>query len=111
MKFSQQRLNQAMIVGLSGRMDVTNAAQAEVELLGHVEEGEKLMVLDCAELDYISSAGLRVLLLTAKKMQANRGEVRLSSLQAPIREVFDIAGFSQVFAIYPDTDSALSASA
>ena len=67
------------------------------------------MVLDCSQLDYVSSAGLRVFLITAKRLSKVDGKLALSALTEQVREVFDIAGFSSIFRIYPSRREALAA--
>jgi anti-anti-sigma factor len=59
------------------------------------------------KLDYISSAGLRVLLLVAKKLQANAGELRICSLNAIVKEVFDISGFDMILPVSASESEAL----
>ena len=67
------------------------------------------MVVDCAGMEYISSAGLRVLLVAAKQARAANGQLALATLRDNPREVFDISGFSAIFAIHPSLEQALAA--
>jgi anti-anti-sigma factor len=62
-----------------------------------------------SKLEYISSAGLRVLLVVAKKVQQAKGKVVLFGLVPNVREVFSISGFDQIFTIEPDADAAVAA--
>ena len=66
-------------------------------------------LIDLSGVDYISSAGLRVLLVLAKKVQQQKGKVALGGLVANVREVFAVSGFDSIFAIEPDTDAAIAA--
>jgi len=61
------------VVQLQGKVDATSAPSVEQALVGAIDKGEKNLVLDCASLDFISSAGLRSLLLAVKKMKASGG--------------------------------------
>jgi anti-anti-sigma factor len=88
------------VVQLQGKVDATSAPSVEQALLGVIDSGEKKLVIDCASLDFISSAGLRSLLLAVKKMKAAGGLICLAALQPHVKEVFDISGFSSLFVIH-----------
>ncbi len=64
-------------------------------------------MLDFEELNYISSSGLRVLLLAHKRLEGNSGQVRICSPNTMVREVFDTAGFSEIFSVYGSQAEAL----
>lgn len=78
-------------------------------MLGLIDGGESRFVVDCAGLGYISSAGLRVLLIAAKRLAATAGVIVLSGLTEQIKEVFDIVGFESIFKIYRTPNDALAA--
>lgn len=82
-------------VALSGRLDTTTAPQLEEEL---VLDGVTELNLDFAELDYISSAGLRVL-LAAQKVMNKQGAMKVLNVNSDIMEVFEITGFSDILTI------------
>lgn len=90
----------ATVVQLQGKVDATSAPSVEQALVGVIDQGEKKLVIDCANLDFISSAGLRSLLLAVKKMKAAGGAIALAALQPHVKEVFDISGFSSLFVIH-----------
>ena len=90
----------ATVVQLRGKVDATSAPSVEQALVGAIDQGEKKLVIDCAGLDFISSAGLRSLLLAVKKMKAEGGSIGLAALQPHVKEVFDISGFSSLFVIH-----------
>lgn len=93
------------IIEVQGRIDTITASEFEASLLPLTEK-HALLVVDCSQLDYISSSGLRVFLMAQKKLNATAGKLRLCCLQPTIREIFDISGFSSIFAIFPDQQSA-----
>jgi stage II sporulation protein AA (anti-sigma F factor antagonist) len=95
------------VVQLQGKVDATSAPSVEQALLGVIDQGEKKLVIDCANLDFISSAGLRSLLLAVKKMKAAGGVIALAALQPHVKEVFDISGFSALFLIHGSKAEAL----
>ena len=94
------REGKATVVQLQGKVDATSAPSVEQALVGIIDQGEKKLVIDCAGLDFISSAGLRSLLLAVKKMKAAGGSIALAALQPHVKEVFDISGFSSLFVIH-----------
>jgi anti-sigma B factor antagonist len=82
------------IIDLIGRLDTNTSSEAEMMLVGVIEQGVSKILLNFNELDYISSAGLRVLLATAKKLSASGGTLRICALNDVVQEVFDVSGFS-----------------
>jgi anti-anti-sigma factor len=95
------------IVNIEGRVDTTNAGEFESDIAEAVDNGTNILILNCSGLNYISSSGLRVFLIIHKRLLAKNGELRLCSLQTGIKEIFDISGFSSIFSIYPDQESAV----
>ena len=85
-----------LIVEIEGRLDTSTAPQLEAEL--GTLDGVKELVLDFAKLEYISSAGLRVLLGAQKKMNV-KGEMKIKNVNDTIMEVFDITGFADILTI------------
>lgn len=100
MEIIQQKSNDIVIIKLVGKLDSNTSAQLEEAVLGLIDSGEKKLLVDGAQLDYISSAGLRVLLLAAKKLKAGGGKIVLATLKDYIIEVFEIAGFNMIFQIF-----------
>ncbi len=90
-----------------GRLDSASGPAFEKDLLGRIESGRLRVLLDFGELQYISSAGLRIVLLAAKKMNSAGGKLALCSLNPQIAEVFEISGFSNILDIHPSRDAAL----
>ena len=94
------------IVVLTGRLDSTNAADTEAKIVAQIEAGHKRVVVDASALDYLSSAGLRVFMVVAKRVKEAGGGVALHSLTAHVREVFEISGFINVLTVCADRDEA-----
>jgi len=90
-----------------GRLDTTTATDFESHVLGELGSGANRFVVDCSRLDYVSSAGLRVLLMLAKRLSGGKGSLVLSSMSPQVHEVFEIAGFSRIFSITSDRSAAL----
>lgn len=95
------------IIMILPRVDAGNAKIVETQLTELVNGGTKKIVCNFAENQYISSAGLRVFLSTLKMLKKVEGQIVLCGLQSYVQEVFDMAGFSQLFKIYSTEEEAL----
>jgi anti-anti-sigma factor len=107
MDITEEKRGEVMLLGIKGRLDTSTAGRLEEKLLASIDGGERRLTLDCSQLDYISSAGLRVLLLAVKKMKGVDGKIILCGLKDQIKEVFDIAGFSSLFPSFATQEEAL----
>ena len=107
MEMNEGKKGDVLILGLSGKLDATSSKAFEERILAVIDVGERQLIVDLSQLDYVSSAGLRVFLLAAKRLNSTNGKIVLCSLQEPVREVFDISGFSSVFSVYGSYDEAL----
>lgn len=108
MQIREQTRGGALLLSASGRLDSSSAGELEAVLPARVQEHEKVVV-SLAEVPYVSSAGLRVLLMGAKAARAKGHKLALAGLSPSVREVFDISGFTSIFTIEDDVDSALAA--
>jgi anti-anti-sigma factor len=107
MDITAEKRGGVMLFGIKGRLDASTANKLEEKLLASVDGGERRLALDCSQLDYISSAGLRVLLLAVKRLSSSNGKIVFYALKDQIKEVFDIAGFSPLFPSFPTQEEAL----
>lgn len=87
-----------LTIELEGRLDTTTAPQLEAELRGSLD-GIDCLVLDMAALDYLSSAGLRVLLSAQKQMNRKKGSMVVRHVCETVMEVFNMTGFSDILHI------------
>lgn len=94
---------------VAGRLDALTVQELEKKVEQWLSQGESALVIDFEKLEYISSAGLRVLLATAKKMKARNGKMCLAKLQSNVKEVFDISGFSSIIPIFDTLGAARDA--
>jgi len=99
MEISTRTEGGVTIVAFAGNMDSKTAPEAQQAIDGILAEGGRKMVVDFTALDYISSAGLRVLLGAAKKLSGGGGGLRLFGLNETVREVFTISGFSTILSV------------
>lgn len=103
-----KRNSDIVVVSLSGRLDTTTSAGVEKQLHDLIEDGENRLIINFKELVYISSAGLRVLIATIKRLQEKQGKLVLSDLNERVYEVLNIAGFTTIFTIKPTESEALT---
>jgi anti-anti-sigma factor len=108
MQISTRTSNDIHIVGITGSLDSTTSPEAQ-KSLDSVVAGARKVALDFSGLDYISSAGLRVLLGAAKKLRGSGGTLGMFGLNQSVREVFDISGFSSILPIYQSEAEAIGA--
>ena len=108
MQISTRTINDVHIVAIAGNLDSSTSPEAQ-KALDAVLAGARTVAIDFTELDYISSAGLRVLLGAAKQLRASGGTLRMFGLNPSVREVFEISGFSTILAVYPSQAEALGA--
>jgi len=119
MEITERRTADIVTLSLSGKLDATTAKTFEEKILGQIESGERRFIIDLAQLDYVSSAGLRVFVLAAKRLNSANGKLVLCGFkktipyytlnrpQDPVREAFDIAGFLSIFSTYGSHDDAI----
>ncbi len=106
MDLTESKKGNYLVVKVAGRLDTSNFGELEKRLLENIEKGEKEIVIDCSELNYISSSGLRVFLMVLKKVSATGGHLHLCCLQDTISEIFEIAGFNSIFKIFVTLEEA-----
>ena len=108
MQISTRTSNDIHIVGITGSLDSTTSPEAQ-KSLDAVVAGAKKVVLDFSQLNYISSAGLRILLGAAKQLRASGGKFGMFGLNQSVKEVFEISGFSSILSVYQSEAEALGA--
>ncbi|MEM7522727.1 MAG: STAS domain-containing protein [Pseudomonadota bacterium] len=101
--------NGSQIVRAEGRVDSSNAAEFEAAALAALEDGGGALVFDLGELVYMSSAGLRVLLVALKASKAKGAPVGLAGVQENVATVLKISGFGAMFTVADDVDQTLAA--
>jgi anti-anti-sigma factor len=101
-----EKKDATLVIAPAGRVDSSSSGVLESHILERLSQGERLVVIDLADVQYISSAGLRVLLLTLNKLNASGGRLVLCGLGESVREVFELAGFTTIFTIEGSRDLA-----
>lgn len=108
MKVTAEQATGAVIAKAEGRVDSSNARAFEDALGAAFGESDLAVIVDFEALTYISSAGLRVVLLAAKTLQQQGRAFKVCSLAAAIRELFEISGFDRIIDVYPSRSAALA---
>ena len=107
MQISVKTTNEVKVLAFEGKLDTQTSPDAQQQLTRLIEEGETKILVNLEKVDYISSAGLRVLLVVAKQLKATDGELRICSLNEVVKEVFDISGFDMILPISASESEAL----
>lgn len=96
------------IISLQGYLDAHTAPQFEKAIQDEFEAGRKKIVVDCAKLDYISSAGLGVFMSFIEEIRESGGDIRLAAIVPKVYQVFDVLGFPALFQIFEQTQAAVA---
>ena len=97
LNIKKSKENDILNVALEGRLDTTTAPQLDSEIKTDIE-GVTSLVIDMKDLEYISSAGLRVL-LSAQKVMNRQGEMKITNVNEIVNEVFEVTGFADILTI------------
>ena len=108
MDVTTERQDGVLSARVGGRIDGSNAVEFEEAIRTAIEESDRAVIMDFEKLTYISSAGLRVILLIAKFLGNQNVKFALCSLSDQIREVFEISGFDKVIAVHSSEAAALA---
>jgi anti-sigma B factor antagonist len=100
-------LEQVTLVKVNGRVDGTNANQLGSALAGQIDSGKTRLVLDLSSVEYMSSAGLREIVMAYKRVQRNAGDVRIVQPSRRVMELLEVSGLDTVFQIFPSQSEAV----
>ncbi|MHC4872244.1 MAG: STAS domain-containing protein [Planctomycetota bacterium] len=109
MEMKTRDIDEIKIIDFDGELDTTTAPDAEAYLQEVCEGNGCKILINLESLEYTSSAGLRVLLATAKRLQASDGVLRICCLNETIQEIFDVSGFTTILNVNKTEEEALSA--
>ena len=107
MQIKEEKQGDVIIVSIDEHLDTATSPQLETHLLGLIEAGERRVLVDCVGLEYVNSAGLKVLLIAAKKLEALDGRFALCTLTPGVLMVFEMIGFNRIMKIAVTRDDAL----
>jgi anti-sigma B factor antagonist len=107
MEITVDEVGDIRVVRIAGNLDTQTSPVTEEQLTQLIQDGATKILLDFEKLNYISSSGLRVLLVAHKRLEGNSGQVRICNPNTMVREVFDTSGFSDIFSVYGSQAEAL----
>lgn len=107
MKIAHQEKDGVICLTIVGRLDADSAPEAETTVKGFLKEGSQRLLFDLSQMDYISSAGLRVILMVIKELRTKKGKVVLCGLTPYVKEVFDVSNFSSIIPIADSVEAGL----
>jgi anti-sigma B factor antagonist len=108
MDISSEIKDNITVVRLEGNLDTNTSTDAQDYLNKAIDDGASKVVVCFDKVDFVSSAGLRVLLATAKKLGGGGGALRVCGLNETVTEVFEISGFSTILNVFPSETEALA---
>jgi len=108
MNVQQELRGDVAILRPVGRLDSATSPELERSVMECLDSGCKRLVFDLASMDYVSSAGLRVILVAGKKLRTTQGKLVLAGMRETVREVFEMSGFLTLFAVTANVDDALT---
>jgi anti-anti-sigma factor len=107
MKLESTTVDTVTLVELEGNLDTNTSVDAQDHINALIDGGATKLLTDFTKVDFVSSAGLRVLLATAKRLGSSGGSLRICGLNEAVNEVFEISGFSTILEVFPSRDNAL----
>ncbi|MBW8056006.1 MAG: STAS domain-containing protein [Nitrospira sp.] len=107
MEIAVSDVGEIKVVRIEGKLDTQSSPDAQTQLTQLIDQGATKLVVNFEKLDYISSAGLRILLAAAKQLKSNSGELRICGLNEVVQEVFDISGFTTILTVTKTEPEAL----
>jgi anti-anti-sigma factor len=109
MEVKEQSVAEATFLAISGRLDSETAREFETTLTATLDRGVRALALDLSGLEYVSSAGLRLLLVAAKRTKAEAAPFTVFGLQPQVAKVLEVSGFAKILPITADRERALAA--
>lgn len=97
-----------MVLSLRGRIDASSSGDMEKRINTLIDSGNRVLLVNFSEVDYINSSGLRIMLSSLKRLKKMQGDMKLSCMKPMVRQVFDMAGFLQIFELYETEEKALN---
>ncbi|MBW2187847.1 MAG: STAS domain-containing protein [Deltaproteobacteria bacterium] len=108
MDFNNTKMGDYYVVDVAGRLDATTSSEFEQQCDIWMEAEEYQILIDMSAVEYISSAGLRGILTSAKKIKGKAGNIRFCGLQGMVADVFKMSGFAAMFQIFDSKEQAIN---
>jgi anti-sigma B factor antagonist len=107
MEIRESKSGDVVILSVSGSIDTITAPTLTVQIKYNIDKGHNKLVADLKDVDYTSSAGLRVLLAAVKETRALNGDLRLAEIQPNVHKVLTLSGFVNIMKTFNDVESAV----
>jgi anti-anti-sigma factor len=107
MDITARRQNDILVLDLAGRLDTATAGGAYDTTVEIAKGGAKRVLLNLDKLDYVSSAGLRVILTLAKLLQSSGGEMKICRANPNVKDTLQASGFNSLIKLFDDEDAAI----
>lgn len=111
MNIKELKQGTVTILQAQGKLDSMSSPELDRRMTSLIEGGTRQITVDLSEIDYVSSAGLRVFLSAAKRLKQAQGKLALASPSSQVQQIFDIAGFATILPIFKSLNEAVSACA
>jgi anti-sigma B factor antagonist len=108
MEITPRHYGDVLVLDMVGRLDTSTSGSAHDAVVGFANTGAKRMVLNLDKLEYVTSAGLRVILTLAKLLQSSSGELKICRANANVKEVLETSGFSSLIKMFDDEGAAIA---
>ena len=109
MKIDTRQVDGMTVVDMVGRLDTSTSGDAYDQMVGIAKSGVTKVVLNLDGMEYVSSAGLRVILTAAKLLKSSMGEMKICHANGVVKEVLETSGFNHIIDIYDDEKDAIAA--
>lgn len=107
MELSIDQVGATTVVRINGDLDTNTSPAAQERLNALIDEGDTRLLVNLRRVGFVSSAGLRILLATAKRLNAGDGSLKISDLNETVNDVFEISGFISILSVYKTEEEAL----
>jgi anti-anti-sigma factor len=107
LQITRKKQDSIDVVCMSGRLDTNTAIEAEAEFKTVIASGAQQIVLNLKNLNYISSSGLRILIVALREVKKKQGDLKLACLKPAVKEIIHIAGFDRLFSLYETEEEAV----
>ena len=104
---NQEELGNVIILRISGRLDATSSPVLEKQVMALIESGKHLLVMNFENVEYLSSAGMRLLLAATKKLKSQDGKILITNVVENVMEVIKMAGFDHILHLFQTEEDAL----
>lgn len=108
MQFSEEKQGDVVILRINGRIDAITSPQLEKKVHSIIDTGHHKVLFDFSNVEYLSSAGMRLLLSATKKLQTLKGKLVVCSVEQDVMDVIKMAGFNSILTITTNEDKALA---